>query len=385
MTVAGLATLAASGYSEHWISSLAACLGLVALAAVLCLAAIARANGVWITAAQSERRSARAWLLLGAFLLVHVVTAVILERSVPANDIDTFTFQQAAVSDLLHGVDPYGSTRPNVFLPKDTPIFYAPGMVVDGRVQVGFQYPPLTVLWAIPGYLLGDVRYSYILAVMAAAVLCFVAFPRNQGLWLAAFLLVNPIAFDVENRCWTEPLVFLMLCVTLYAAIKRRWWLPVALGLFLATKQYNFLAVPFVGFLMPPAKGRQGWKLLAIAALVILATLLPFALWNWHGLWRDLVLFHLAQPFRADALSFAVVLPQAMRAGPLMVLGVIAWMLLSKRQGVALFAAGYGLCLLVFVATSKQAFCNYYFLIGETLLLAAAAMAASAAPAGEMA
>jgi hypothetical protein len=49
-------------------------------------------------------------------------------------------------------------------------------------------------------------------------------------------------------------------------------------------------------------------------------------------------------------------------------------MLLRLLGREAMFAAAYGVVLLMFVGTSKQAFCNYYFLAGNALLLAAAAL-----------
>ena len=45
-----------------------------------------------------------------------------------------------------------------------------------------------------------------------------------------------------------------------------------------------------------------------------------------------------------------------------------------------MFAAAYGFTLLIFVCTNKQAFCNYYFLIVQTLLLSVAAGIPSATP-----
>jgi hypothetical protein len=197
---------------------------------------------------------------------------------------------------------------------------------------------------------------------------------------MAGFLLVNPIAFNVENRAWTEPLVFLALCWMMYAAVQRRWWLPVAVGLFLATKQYNFLALPFLGLLVQPFAWGRYLRMMGVAILVALATAVPFAVWNFGALWHDMVLFHLAQPFRADALSFAVPYPVMTKVGPLLAVAMVAWVAGCVwgrgKSSVALFAAAYGSALLVFVATSKQAFCNYYYLIGQTLLLAAAGMVA---------
>lgn len=325
--------------------------------------------------APDARDSRSSWRVLAVLLVLHAVAGVIVVRAVPAEAIDCYTFQREAAQRLLHGIDPFGGTEANVYDAHDTSRFYGSGMVLDGRVQVGFQYPPITLLWVLPGYLLGDVRYSYIVAVMFSAVFLFAIYPHRRSAGIAALLLLNPFTFYVESRSWTEPLVLMVLSATLYAAMKQRAWLPFALGLFLATKQYNFLALPFMGFLIQPFQWRSFAKLMANSLVIAAATAVPFAMWNIRGLWHDLVLFHLAQPFRSDALSFAVPFPLFLKVGPLLCLAFMVWGMRVGKRHAAMFAAGYGIALLLFVSTSKQAFSNYYFLIAQALLLAAAALA----------
>jgi len=368
---AGCAVLAGSSYSSGWMSEFTLCLGLIVLAAALSVGAIARSAKKTGEIAPMVAGPRRLSAILAALVLVHCLAAFYIERVVPGTDIDCFTFQRDAVKTFLRGADPYGATQVNIYSPAQSSIFYGPAMVVNGRVQVGFQYPPLTLLWAIPGYLLGDVRYSYVLAVVVSAVLCFAMYPNVPGLCLASFLLLNPVGLYVESRCWTEPLVFMSLCATLYASMKTRRWLPVAVGLFLATKQYNLLALPFLGSLVVPFRWRSYLKLVGGSLAVAAATILPFAWWNSRGLWHDLVLFHLAQPFRADSLSLAVPFPVLLKLGPLPVATFAGWGLWIGMRREAMFAAGYGTCLLLFFSTGKQAFTNYYFLVGQVLLLAA--------------
>jgi hypothetical protein len=306
-------------------------------------------------------------------LLIHGAVAVHFCKRVAATNIDCYIFQRDGWQKLMHGVDPYGTTSMNVYGPVESRVFYKPGMAVDGRVQEGIPYPPLTLYWLLPGYLLGDVRYSYILAVMIAAGFCYAMAPGWRGLCLAAFLLLSPLTFFVENRCWTEPLALMMLCVTMYAAMKRRWWLPVALGLLLASKQYNLLALPFTGYLVFPFAWRRWWRLVGWSLAVAAATVLPFAWWNLKGLWHDTVVYLLALPPRTDAITFAVYFPFAVKAGPLLLVVFLVWCVRSRRPSAAMFAAGYGTALLLIFSTGSLAFCNYYFLIGQALLLAAGA------------
>jgi hypothetical protein len=360
--------------AQTWGPSIYAPLSFLFIAACLGIAGVARSVGDGGSANTVRGGTRLLWVILSALILIHCGLARWLNERAPGDTIDTFTFQRDACKDLLQGIDPFGATQADIHDPLHTALFYGPGMVVNGRVKVGFQYPPLTLLWALPGYLLGDVRYSYVLAVIISALFSFAICPSARCLWIVSVLLFSPLTFFVENRCWTEPLVLMALSATMYAAVKKCWWLPVALGLFLATKQYNFLALPFIGYFVHPFQWKAYWKLTGLSLAIGAATVLPFAFWNFRGLWHDLVLFHLAQPFRQDAVSFAVLLPLMLKIGPLLLVAFIVWALRVRRRYAAMFAAAYGVALLLFVLTSKQAFANYFFLIGQAFFLTVAAL-----------
>lgn len=320
--------------------------------------------------------SRRDWLTFAVLILIHTSMIVSIFRLGGQVNIDVVTFPRDASKTLLQGIDPYGTTQANIYPPEYTALFYGPGVVVNGRVQVGFQYPPLTLIWALPGYLMGDVRYSYLLAVIISAWISFAICPNSRGLSIVLVLLFNPLTLFVEYLGWSEPLVLMTLTIVVYAAVKKRWWLPIALGLFLATKQYNVFAFPLIGLLVCPFRWKVYWKVTGWSLAVCAATLIPFAVWNVRGLWHDLVLFHLAQPFRHDGLSFAVPFPWMTKIGPVLVLAFIAWVIRTGKHNAVVFAASYGVALLLFFSTSQQAMTNYYFLIGQSFLLAVAAIPA---------
>jgi hypothetical protein len=366
---------APGGGAHTWGASIYLLLGMMFTAIILsCAALVLPAQGVY-PADSGKGRARHLWLILSALVLIHSVMALWVCKPGSGGKIDTFTFQRDASKSLLQGTNPYGTTQADIYDLHQTAMFYSSGSVINGRVQVGFQYPPLTLLWVLPGYLLGDVRYSYIFAVILSALVLFAICPNARGIWIVSALLFSPLTFVVEYLCWTEPLVLMTLSITVYCAAKRRWWLPIALGLFLATKQYNFLALPFIGYFVRPFQWKAFWKLTGWSLAIGLATLFPFALSNFRGMWRDLVSFQLAQPFRPDTLSFAVPLPMMMKIGPLFLATFIVWAIRSKLRNEAMFAAVYGIALLLFASTSKQACTNYYFLIGESFFLAVAALA----------
>jgi hypothetical protein len=371
LALAGLLVMGGNGWGYwEWGNNRTAGLTLIVTAILLGVAVLATARGNSELPAQAALNNRLVWLL-AALVAVHCAGAWFYERAEPGDNIDCYTFQRAAAADLMHGTDPYGSTRADPYNAHDSIAFYGPGVVVSGRVQVGLQYPPVTFLAALPGYLLGDVRYGYIAAIALSAVFVFALAPGPRGIVLAAFLLLNPVTFIMENRAWTEPLPWMLLCATVYAAFRKPRWLPLALGLFLAAKQYNFLALPFIPCLLRPCSWKACLRLMASSLAVAAATFLPFAVWNFRTLYHDLVLFHLAQPFRTDSLSFSVPFPPFLWIGPLLLLAFVIWGAWRCCARTAAFPLFYGLALLIFVSSSKQAFANYYFLVAQALLLGA--------------
>lgn len=159
--------------------------------------------------------------------------------------IDVLVYENDSARSLLLGQNPYASgVTHQVFGGSPGVIYYGQGIFTDGKVRVGFPYPPLTLFWLLPGYLVGDVRYSFLLAVFLTSLLIFLLSPDPNGLIAAGLLLFVPETFFVLTMGWTEPLMLVTLAVTIFVACKAPRMLPVALGLFLASKQYSLLAIP---------------------------------------------------------------------------------------------------------------------------------------------
>ncbi|HEY1263121.1 MAG TPA: hypothetical protein VGF06_06340 [Terriglobales bacterium] len=345
---------------------------LLALALAACVAAIGSAPGIQPLAATPARH----WRLPLVFIvLLHVGLAIAMLRWTPPEGVDVYLFQRDAVSALLHGANPYSITHQDLY--GGNSFFYGPGIVENGRVQIGSPYPPLSLLFIIPAYLAGDLRYSYIAALVICALIAAALSASRFAVLAIALLLLSPITIYVLSRGWTEPLVLLTLACTCLAAVRRSRWLPLALGAFFASKQYAVLGAPFAALLLPSFSWKAYGKLLARAALVALLVTLPFALWNFHDFWRDIVLMQIVQPFRPDALSFSVLARRlGLPAIPLVLVAIAVaaatgWSLLKLPKHPAWFAGGFAFVMLVFFSLSKQAFVNYYFLVIGSLLLAA--------------
>jgi hypothetical protein len=286
-------------------------------------------------------------------------------RQTPNPDIDVFVFQNDAADAVLHGTDPYAISSRNIYRPDQQ--FYGDGMVKDGRVLVGYPYPPETLLAILPARALNiDIRYCHLFAILGASVLLMAACPGLPGFAAAMLLLTTPRIFYVLEKSWTEAFTVLGLAASIFTAARKPKWLPAALGLFLGSKQYLPIAVPlfFVGNRPPRETGKILLQAIGLAILVAL----PLALWNVPAFVHSAVLMQFRQPFRPDSLSFLALMGErfwSRSAITLVPFGSLAAAIVlvlwqGRRCG---FAYAVALCLLIFFALSKQAFANYYFFI----------------------
>jgi hypothetical protein len=350
------------------------------------LAVAAVAMGVAVV----DRRRV-SWLALIALVSAHFVIGCWMIRSSPEPRIDVYYFQRDASEALLHGVNPYTLTFPNIY--GDSSPFYGPGMSVGGRLQFGFPYPPLSLLLTLPGHLAGDYRYAQLIAMDLAGIIMGSMSGAGIGVLAAAVYLFTPRNFFVLEQGWTEPFPVLLVSAVTWCALRRSALLPYMLGVLFAVKQYMILAVgPAMllalelaqrlhreANLRPPKPVAAVARFFAIALAVTLTLTLPLGLWNWRAFFHSVVALQFSQPFRADALSFLVWLAKP-EAAPLpswiafaaaaVATGVSLWRLPRSPEG---FAGAMALVFLAFFAFNKQAFANYYFFVIGTFCCAVAA------------
>jgi hypothetical protein len=341
----------------------------VALAAVLC--------GTFVSSSRWVGR-----LSVPLLLLVYLYVGVWLIKASPAPHIDVYLFQRDGAAALLSGTNPYELTFPNIY---GNSAYYGAGLSVGGRLRFGFPYPPLSLLLALPGHLLGkDYRYSQLFATALAGGLMAYARPGRVAALAAALYLFTPRSFMVLEQGWTEPYAVLLLAATVFVACRARRALPYVFGLLLAVKQTLLFAAPAAWLLLPrPLPSRRELVLSAgKAAGVATAVTLPFVLWNPGAFWFDVVMLQFYQPFRRDALSYlawfardgGAPLPTWVAfAAALVALGLALWRAPRSPSG---FAAAVSLTYLCFFAFNKQAFVNYYYFVIGALCCAVAASAA---------
>lgn len=341
-------------------------------------------------------------------LVTHLLLGVWLIRAAPDPRIDVHVFQQEGAKALLAGENPYTVRFPDIYRSTDaTRAVYGDDLTEGGRVQFGFPYLPLSLFLALPGYLLfGDHRYAQLVAMTAAGALLACARPGRVAALAAALFVFTPRGFYVLGRGWTEPFTALLLAATVFLACRRtagaeptprrsllaHWTLPVAVGLFLATKQYLVLAVPLVWLLLPRPIGARGVLSFGLkSAVAALVVTLPLALADARAFWRSTVTVQLRAPYRTDALSFPnywlhkrgllpsdgslprpadipPAWPAPVAAG--LALALVLWRAPRSPAG---FAGAIALVLLPFISLNKQAFANYYYFVIAALCCAVAA------------
>jgi hypothetical protein len=302
-----------------------------------------------------------AWFWIGLWII----------KTTPNPFIDVFVFQQESADALLHGRNPYSSSFTNIY-GQDSPV-YGKEVQVDGRVNFGFPYAPLSLLMILPGYLAGDHRYAQLFALVIAAGLIAFSRPGIIATLAAILLLTTSRVFMVLELGWTEPLVILWLAATVFCACRYPKATPYMLGLLLAAKQYTIFIPPLALLLVTPRFTWRGYgELLLKAFLVAGIVSLPLILWDWHAFMRSAVTLQLKQPLREDALSYLLwyywhvdkETARAMTWLPFAGVGVmipLAMWLWPKNAGG--FAGAVAVVYFTFFALNRQAFCNYYFLV----------------------
>jgi hypothetical protein len=314
---------------------------------------------------------------IGTLLAAHCALGVWMIHRSPDPAIDVHLFHRYAIAALRSGVNPYTVTFPDIYHSGG----YGPGLSVDGRLQFGFPYLPLSLLLSMPGAIFGgDPRHAQLAAIELAAALMAFARPRGLGVIAAALYLTTPRIFFVLEESWTEPFLVLGISAVIFASCRRSWLVPWLFGAFVALKQYLVFALPAAVLLVEwPLDRRRLVTLLTKSAALGAAVTLPFVLWDPRAFWISVVTLQFHQPFRGDALSVLAWWASRGHAEPPVFVSFVAaiaasvltlWRLPRTPAG---FGTAISLTFLAFFVVNKQAFCNYYFFVIGALYASVAA------------
>ncbi len=300
-----------------------------------------------------------------AFFVLPLALGLRLLTASPSPQIDVWEIHQQGARALLSGLPVYGGALQTV----DS---YSFARAIDS-----YAYPPLNLLLTTAAYALtGETRHAQLVCMVLGAFFFWRAARRRVEPGdalpelLVACLLFHPRSLFTLEQAWGEPLALPFLGAFVYFLGEgRRTAAAVALGLLCATKQHFVLYLPFA-LLLPGV----GWRGVAIAVGTAAATFVPFLAWTPGGLWRDLVVHHLTNPFRPDSLSLSAWFFHRGQSLPgwLGIAGTLAvWALtLRHRHRPEAVLLGSAVAFGVFFFLGRQAFCNYYYQVGATVLAA---------------
>jgi hypothetical protein len=314
----------------------------------------------------SRVRRVRRWTL---FALAAALGAWLLRAS-PSPAIDVWQVHQQGADTLLHGHSVYAEG----IISTDDSHSHA-------RLISSYAYPPLNLVLTTVAYALtGETRWAQLVAILAGGVILWLVAQRTSRRSTFADLVVvclffHPRGLFVLEQAWGEPLALPFLAGFALAVSRRRFRAAAVLaGLVVALKQHFVLYLPAMALV--PGIGVTG-ALIALGTAV--ATYLPFVLVTPSGLFTAVVLHHLGNPLREDSLSLTGTLSRVGVQLPSWV-GVVASFatlgtLRRAPRVVGALLLSSSLTFLVFYVFGRQAFCNYYYLLDATVLIAAAALA----------
>ena len=245
-----------------------------------------------------------------------------------------------------------------------------------GYRVTGYAYPPAGLgPQALAWRLTGDIRYAHIAAELLVVAALW-ALARRRDADAAALLpllfLFHPRGLFVIEQAWNEPLLAGALAAVVWLAARggRPVREAVACGIFLSLKQYLiFFAALYLVML-------RRWRALPLVAGTVVATWLPFLMWDAPSAVENGLLFQFRTPFRADGLTVMAALHRWLGWAPSKWPAIAAGLLVAALAGWALRGRGVAgwlhaglLATLAAFLCGSQAFANYYYFIGAGVLL----------------
>lgn len=294
------------------------------------------------------------------FLTIAFLLRLFMLISSPNPQIDVFDILKNGPRALLEGKNPYSVTFNKIY--SDVPASY-------------FAYPPGALLFAAPfSIVLDDPRFIYILAEIIVAVLFF-SLTKNQA--LSIIWLFSPRALFALEQAWLDTLVAALLFLVFYLWEKARKenLALLTFGVVLTIKQ-SLVFLPLLIFRQIGLEPKRWLTIVATAALVIL----PFFLWNKaHFIEKTIIRYFVSleerQPLLHRSLTlnsfwfeqFQRDLPKTLLIGATSVLFIL--ILWKQKKGWSQFFLSTTLFYCGLFLFSKMAFLNFYYFIGQLILI----------------
>jgi hypothetical protein len=317
------------------------------------------AAGIAVAALGRSRPGPGWWLVMFAF--VTVAYAITIVDHTPSDN-DVWYSVTGGSATFTQGLDLYQRCWPGN---------------TDPLTDCVYAYLPLTSVLVAPGlWVLGDIRYTYIVAMAVASLSISRIAPPRFGV-LFGFVMAAA-GFLLVQRAWTEVLLMAGVAAAVWAAVRHRSaWIVAAMAIVFGTKQHMVLLLP-----LTVAWRSMGLRRTVLAFGIAALLALPWFLADPSAFIDDTVRFHMGLAPRSDSLSLFVL---ATRGGfgavlqpvaPLLIIiptvlaeAVAVWRLPRTTLG---FTLGGSLVLFTFALFNKQSFYNHYTLVLAFILVAIA-------------
>lgn len=322
-----------------------------------------------VAALKTDQFSQKKISFFYSFIFLLVGGTVIFTSPKPRIDVHEMLTRSSSL--ILKGESPYHN---RAAVPDET-YYIKNGMkallelYTSGGQSLGFvPYSPQILLTSTLGFLLGDVRFGFVICLSLALFLLGLVIKDRDVFKIIAATLVSISVFLIE-QAWSEPVVFLSFVLLIWAnQAGFRRLTPVLVGFLAISKIYM---LPIVGFYLVAESVKRDVKdFISKSLLVSLGIIGPYLLFMLWG--PDNVINHILKDllFLNDfdypfSNSLANHLNRQMNLkfyflGPICLLGVFAAnSVFSKKRNLEDALAAFSLGLFLFMLFNKTFFYNY--------------------------
>ena len=180
---------------------------------------------------------------------------------------------------------------------------------------------------------------------------------------LVSVFVANPSFEYMINRAWTDLLALPFLLASAVVWKKHPVASALLLGAALSTKEYFIVFLPVLLLVAYPDR----WKRLAYAAAVVIATYLPFALWDPVVLIpRAIKLVDTDRPDSLGLVGYGLSIPVWLSLAATIVVAVYV---ARRVDALPTMFVAFGAVLSVIFVTGVQAFVNYWVAVTGVVLI----------------
>jgi len=279
---------------------------------------------------------------------------------VPRPVIDVHLFNTIAAEQTLHMNNMYKADYPDIYGGAYSSIY---------KFKQVFPYLPGTLIWSIPGFLWGDVRWGLWFLIAASMFIASKFQFQNSEL-----LFLCPVIFYALECSLTDLGLLPLFLAGLYFLKEKSWnFAGIALGLAAANKQYAFLPLLLsTAAVYYSVSAKAGLRILFAGGATAIIFVLPWILSDAPAFFQSAILPLVKTAPRLDALTlfslanhykfewpkiFGIIL------SALSLVGSVAGAISCRGSVPFAVSLASASCYGTLFLCSPQAFGNYYFLV----------------------